>query len=122
MKNLAAIALALVALQASLAYGVQMASPKSNNLVKICTVQQGEVADAACQAFVQGVVEVTSFYSAAQQIAAPFCVPLETAPEEMVAIYRDYLKSHHELRQFSAAALAVSALKEAFPCEQGDGS
>ena len=80
-------------------------------------VQEGEVANATCQAFVLGVADTTVFYGAAQQMTLPFCIPLETASAELVAVYRDYLKDNHSLKQFSAAALAVSALKNAYPCK-----
>lgn len=116
MKKLIAAILAVVAIQAQLVHGIQMASPKSNRIVKTCTEQEGEASDAACQAFVQGVADVTAFYSAAQQMTAPFCVPVETSPEQLLGVYRAYLENHHALRQLSAAAQAVAALKEAFPC------
>jgi hypothetical protein len=117
MRKLIAVVLAIVALQAYLAHGIQMAAPTSSKMVKICSIQEGEVADASCQAFVQGVADVTAFYGIAKQLTPSFCIPDDTAPAELVAVYRDYLKDNHVLRQFSAAALAVSAFKDAFPCE-----
>ena len=117
MRIIIAAILVVAFMQAGFAQAIQMASPKSNKIVKICLAQDGEVADAPCQAFVLGVADTTAFYGAAQQMTAPFCIPGELAPGELVAVYRDYLKEHHALRQFSAAALAVSALKEAYACE-----
>lgn len=117
MKKLIAAVFVVGALQCHWAYAIQMASPKSNKMVKVCTLQEGEVADAACQAFVQGVADATAFYGAAEQMTLPFCIPGETTPAELVVVYRDYLESNHALRQFSAAALAISALRETFPCE-----
>jgi hypothetical protein len=35
-----------------------------------------------------------------------------------VAVYRDYLGKNMALKHFPAAALAVSAFKEAYPCPQ----
>lgn len=94
-----------------------MASPKSNRMVKLCAAQDTEVADAACQAFVEGVAGATAFYGAAQQMTLPFCIPATTTSAELVAVYRDYLDDNHALRQFSAAALAISAFRARFPCE-----
>jgi hypothetical protein len=117
MRKLFAAVLVVAAIQGHWAHAIQTASPKPNKIVKVCTVQDGEVADAACQAFVEGVVDATAFYGAADQMALPFCIPAETTPAEMVVIYRDYLNEHHALRQFSAAALAIAAFRGTFPCE-----
>jgi hypothetical protein len=117
MRIVIAAVLIAASMQAGFAQAIQMASPESNKMVKTCLLQEGDVADATCHAFVLGVADTTAFYGAVQQMTPPFCIPGELAPGEMVAIYRDYLKEHHALRQFSAAALAVSAFKEAYPCE-----
>ncbi|MCB1690430.1 MAG: hypothetical protein KDI33_18165 [Halioglobus sp.] len=117
MRKLITAALFIAATQAQWAYAIQTASPKPNRIVKMCTVQEGEVADAACQAFVEGVVDATAFYGAAEQLALPFCIPRETTSAELVTIYRKYLGDNHPLRQFSAAALAISAFRAQFPCE-----
>lgn len=117
MRKLITAVLAMACLQAYSAQAIQMSTSQFNTMVKTCTAHEGEVAEAACQAFVQGVVEVTAFYGTAKQMMSPFCIPVEITPGEMVAVYRDYLKDNHSLRQFSAAVLAVSAFKIAFPCE-----
>ena len=117
MKNWFTVVLVVASLQTGFAQAIQMASPTSNKMVKTCLVQEGEVADATCQAFVLGVAEATAFYGAAQQLAPAFCIPHQTTSAEMVAAYRNYLKENHALKQFSAAALAVSAFKETYPCE-----
>lgn len=104
-------------MQAQSAQAIQMASPQSNKMVKTCLVQDDKLADATCQAFVLGVTDSTAFYGAAQQLDPPFCTPRKTALNEVVAVYRDYLKNHHNLKQFSAAALVVAALKAAYPCK-----
>lgn len=116
MNKVVAAILVLIVMQVELAHGIQMASPKSNNMVKICTLQEGEAADAACQAFVQGVADVTAFYGSVHELALPFCLDDELTPADLVVVYREYLAANHELRQFSAAALAVAAFKAAFPC------
>jgi hypothetical protein len=67
-------------------------------------------------AFVQGVADATAFYGAAEQLTPSFCIPAVTTPAELVEVYREYLEDNHALRQFSAAALAISAFKERFPC------
>lgn len=117
MKKLLTAALAVAVMQCQWVFAIQMASSTSNKMVKICSEQEGEVADAACRAFVQGVADVTGFYGAAEQMTLPFCMPVETTPAEMADAYRDYLQDNHVLRQFSAAALAVSAFRDAYPCE-----
>ena len=117
MRIIIAAVFIAASMLAGFAQAIQMASPESNKIVKTCLVREGEVADATCQAFVLGVADTTAFYGAAQQMTPPFCIPGEIAPGEMVAVYRDYLREHHVLRQFSAAALVVSAFKQAYPCE-----
>ena len=109
--------LMVASMHAGLSQAIQTVSPISSKMVKTCLVQEGEVAEATCQAFVLGVAETTAFYGAAQQMAPAFCIPQGITSVEMVAVYRDYLKEHHVLKQFSAAALAVSAFKEGYPCE-----
>ncbi|CAA0094087.1 Uncharacterised protein [Halioglobus japonicus] len=117
MKKLFAAVLVLAAMQSHWVYAIQMASPKSNKIVKLCSVQDAELADVACQSFVEGVVDATAFYGAAEQLVLPFCIPATTTAAELVGVYRDYLNDNHALRQFSAAALAISAFREQFPCE-----
>ena len=117
MRTVFKAALIVASMQTGFAQAIQMASPESNKMVKTCLVQEGEVAEAACQAFVLGVADTTVFYGAAQQMTPPFCIPQETTSAELVTVYRDYLKDNHSLKQFSAAALAVSALKNAYPCK-----
>jgi hypothetical protein len=117
MRNFFTAVLIVASMQAGFAQAIQMAFPESNKMVKTCLIKDGDVANASCQAFVLGVANATMFYGAAQLMEPPFCIPYETASAEMVAVYRDYLKKHHELKQFSAAAIAVSALKAAYPCE-----
>jgi hypothetical protein len=122
MRKLITVALAVACMQAYSAQAIQMSTSKYNAMVKTCSVQEGDVADAACRAFVQGVVDTTAFYSTAKLMTPLFCIPVEITPDQMVTVYRDHLKKNHSLRQFSAAVLAVSAFKSAFACEQAAGS
>ena len=117
MRRVFTAVLIAASMQAGFVQAIQMASPKSNKMVKTCLLQEGEVADATCQAFVLGVADTTAFYGAAQQMTPPFCIPHDTTAADLVAVYRDYLKDNHSLKQFSAAALAVSAFKNAYPCK-----
>lgn len=116
MRNILEAVLIVASMQAGFAQAIQMASSSSNKMVKTCLVQE-QVADGICQAFVLGVVDATAFYGAAKQMTPQFCIPRETAAAEIVSVYRDYLKENHALNQFSAAALAISAFKKAYPCE-----
>ena len=97
--------------------GVQTVSLKSSQMVKTCSVENETVADAACQGFVLGVADTTAFYGAGKLMTPPFCIPRETAPGELVAVFRDYLKKHRGIKHFPAAALAITAFKGAFPCQ-----
>ena len=117
MKKLFAAILVLAATQGHWAQAIQMASPKSNKIVKLCSAQDSEVADAACQAFVEGVAGATAFYGAAQQMTLPFCIPSATTGAELVKVYRAFLDDNHALRQFSAAGLAITAFRAQYPCE-----
>jgi hypothetical protein len=117
MRTLIATALTVAFMQAHVAHAIQMATPELNNMVKTCTLHTGEVADAACQAFVLGVAETTAFYAGAGQMTPQFCIPADVAPAQLLAVYRSYLKNNHVLRQFSAAALTVSSFKQSYPCE-----
>jgi hypothetical protein len=117
MRKIFTAVLILASMQGGFAQAIQMASPKFNKMVKTCTVQQGELADATCQAFVIGVADTTAFYASAQQLNPQFCIPKEITSGQLVAVYRDYLKENHSLRQFSAAALAILAFKKTFPCQ-----
>lgn len=117
MRKVFTAVLMAASMQAGFAQAIQMASPASNKMVKTCLGDEGELANAACQAFVLGVADTTAFYGAAQQMTSPFCIPQGAAPAELLAVYRAYLKDNHSLRPFSAAALAVSAFKNAYPCE-----
>ena len=96
---------------------VQKAPPNVNEMVKLCSVETGEAADAACQGFVLGVIETSGLYATTKLMAPAFCIPKEVTLAEVVAKYRDYLKKNREIKHFPAAALAVSAFKESFPCD-----
>lgn len=96
---------------------VQTVSLKSSQMVKTCSVDNEQLADVACQAFVLGVTDTTAFYGAGKLMAPPFCIPREVAPGELLAVYRDYLREHRGIKHFPAAALAIMAFKDAFPCE-----
>ena len=119
MKNLITSGLAAAMLLANVSHGgVQKAPPDMNRMVKLCLVVQEELADAACRAFVSGVVETSRLYTTTGQMTAAFCIPADVAPADTVAVYRDYLGKNLALKHFPAAALAVSAFKEAYPCTQ----
>ena len=98
--------------------GVQKAPPDMNRMVKLCLANQEELADAACRAFVSGVVETSRLYATTGQMPAAFCPPADGPPGDPVAVYRAYLSKNMALKHFPAAALAVSAFKEAYPCPQ----
>jgi Ssp1 endopeptidase immunity protein Rap1a len=117
MKTLFAAFLALTAMHSLSAQAVQMASPKSNKMVKLCSQGSAEESEAVCQAFVEGVAGATAFYGAAQQMALPFCIPSSTTGAELVSVYRTFLDDNHALRQFSAAGLAIAAFRAQYPCE-----
>jgi hypothetical protein len=117
MRTVFTLVFIAAAMQAGFAQAIQMASPQSNKIVKTCLIQGEEVAEATCRAFIIGVADTTMFYSTAQQMTPQFCIPHNTDAGDLVAVYRDYLRSNHSLKQFSAAALAVSAFKNAYPCK-----
>lgn len=98
--------------------GVQKAPPDMNKLVKLCLLEEEQSATPACQAFVAGVVETSRLYATTGRMTPAFCIPAKVAPGEVVATYRDYLAKNRALKHFPAAALAVSAFTEAYPCPQ----
>ena len=117
MKKLLIVSLGALILQAHFAQAeIQMARPTLNKMVKTCTAQD-EVADAACRSFLAGVVDTTAFYANAQLLTPAFCIPAETDSSEILGVYREYIVNNHSLSRFSAAALAVSAFKNAYPCK-----
>lgn len=120
MKKFMVPLLAVASLTGGLATaGVQKAPPNTNQMVKLCTLDTGEVADALCRGFVLGVIQTTSLYVTTTSMAAPFCVPQGADPAKLLSVYREYLGKNHELKHFPAASLAVSAFTEAFPCSPG---
>jgi hypothetical protein len=72
MRIVIAAVLIAASMQAGFAQAIQMASPESNKMVKTCLLQEGDVADATCHAFVLGVADTTAFYGAVQQMTPPY--------------------------------------------------
>lgn len=117
MKKLLIVWFSAVAFQANLAQAdIQMARTTPNKMVKTCTAQD-EAADLACRSFLTGVIDSTRFYANAQLLTPAFCIPAETDSSEILSVYRGYIVNNHSLNRFSAAALAVSAFKNAYPCK-----
>jgi hypothetical protein len=117
MKKLIIVALAMACTCVPYAQAVvQTVSLKSSHMVKTCSVENEAVADAACQGFVFGVADTTAFYGAGKLMKPPFCIPRETAPGELLAVFRDYINKNKGVKHFPAAALAIAAFKDAFPC------
>lgn len=117
MKNLLIVGLSALALQTHFAQAeIQMARSTPNKMVKTCMVQE-EAAGAACRSFLSGVVDATVFYANAQLLTPAFCIPAEVDSSEILEVYREYIADNHSLNRFSAAALAVSAFKNAYPCQ-----
>ena len=116
-KRLVAIVAAVLMLASPVHAGVQKAPENGSRMVKICTREKGEIAEATGQGFVIGVIEATRTYVASHSMPAPFCISKEIELSEIVAVYTNYLRENHALKHFPASMLAVSAFKEAFPCE-----
>ena len=118
MRELMIVALTVACMHVPFAQAVvQTVSLKSSQMVKTCTIKNEEVADAACQGFVLGVADTTAFYGGGKLMTPPFCIPRETAPGELVAVFRGYLNKSRGIKHFPAAALAITAFKDAFPCQ-----
>ena len=119
MRNRMMTGIAAAVLLANLTQaGVQKAPAAMNRMVKLCLAVQEELADAACRGFVSGVAETSRLFATTGQMTAAFCLPADLPPGDAVAVYRDYLGKNMALKHFPAAALAVSAFKEAYPCPQ----
>lgn len=97
---------------------VQKSSGKINQMVKLCIEEQDEYAGAACQGFVLGVVNTTRQYAATKKISPVFCISRDIDIIELVTVYRSYLKQNRARNYFPAAALAISAFVERYPCQQ----
>lgn len=118
MKKLLSAVLAAGSLLGTCAQAeVQKAPPNGSQMVKLCAVEQGEVAEATCRGFVIGVIDITRSYATMKLLQPPFCIPREVAMSETIAVYKKYLEENRAIKHFPASALAVTAFKDAYPCE-----
>lgn len=66
-----------------------------------------------CSGFVVGVAD-TSFVLN----MAPYCTPTSVTPTQLQRVATKWLHAHPEQLRRDAAFLVMTALEEAFPCEQ----
>ena len=71
-----------------------------------------------CVGFISGVNEVHSTFVSSVSCFDPpvFCIPPKTNQEQLVKVVFNFLKSHPEDLHYKGSVIAISALKEAFPC------
>ena len=96
---------------------VQKAPRNGNRMVKLCTVETGEIAEATCRGFVSGVIDITRMYATTKLLEPSFCIPQEVTLSETVAVYKKYLEENRAIKHFPPSALAITAFKDAYPCE-----
>ncbi len=70
-----------------------------------------------CSGYIIGIIDLHNVM-VAEDIGPTFCPPRLATEEQHKDVVTKWLRAHREQRQDAAATLVVSAVREAFPCEE----
>lgn len=116
MKTLLCCAICAMCLGNALAY---VGSDYLKGCQKYLADNEGSLEDGVCMGYPRGVIETDQNW---HQMIGPqtFCLPDGANPDQFVRVAVKYLEDNPAQLHYNAAFSIHLALREAFPCEEGD--